>query len=479
MSEKKPEIMQRKVGLLETVAMIVGLVIGAAIFVLLPTMTSMTGPSVFLALGLAAIPSIFVILFEIQLTGTLPVTGANYVTVTRIAGAAWGSIIAFVAVLALLASNVLCAVGFSQYVIGFIQSFNPAFSFNPAILAIAIVLFFALINFFGVSITAWVQVFLFLCLLFGIAIFGIVGAIHVNPANLAPLFPNGALMFIVVVVLGCVAWSGLVALADIGGDVKNPRRNLPAALIIALVVILFLYTIQPYGLVASMNWQEVAKIGNTAVMVDAGKIMPGIGIYIVFVAAMGAILTTINALIWSSARDLVAWARDGLLPQAVAHLNPKFKSADIAILIITLISVVGILISATIDKYALVSVLALMAIQIVLAWSVLQIPKKLPELYAKSLIKFNTFWRWFTFLGAVITSIFILLMGILLDTMDAKGNPTQVPWTVFIFLGTLVVGAIWYLSRKAYLKSKGIDLDGNLKKVADATLAEAEEKLTA
>ena len=78
--EQKPEIMQRKIGLLETVAMIVGLVIGAAIFVLLPTMTSMTGPSVFLALGLAAIPSIFVILFEIQLTGTLPVTTTRAAT---------------------------------------------------------------------------------------------------------------------------------------------------------------------------------------------------------------------------------------------------------------------------------------------------------------------------------------------------------------------------------------------------------------
>lgn len=41
------------------------------------------------------------------------------------------------------------------------------------------------------------------------------------------------------------------------------------------------------------------------------------------------------------------------------------------------------------------------------------------------------------------------------------------------------MGAIWYFSRRAYLKSKGIDLDGNLKKVADATLAEAEEKLAA
>ena len=278
MAEQKLEIMQRKVGLLETVAMIVGLVIGAAIFVLLPTMTGMTGPSVYIAMAVACIPSVFVVLFELQLTGTLPVTGANYVTVTRIAGAAWGSIIAFAAVLALLAANILVATGFAQYVIGFIQSFNPSFSLNPAILAIAVVLFFAVINFFGVSVTAWIQVVLFLCLLIGIAIFGIAGTVNVNPVNLTPLFPNGALMFIVVVVLGCMAWSGLLALADIGGDIKNPRRNLPAALIIAFFVILFLYIIQPYGLVASMNWKEVAKIGNTAVMVDAGRIMPGIGI---------------------------------------------------------------------------------------------------------------------------------------------------------------------------------------------------------
>ena len=157
--------------------------------------------------------------------------------------------------------------------------------------------------------------------------------------------------------------------------------------------------------------------------------------------------------------DVAAWARDGLLPKAVAHLNPKFKSADVAILVATIISILGILLAATIDKYALASVLALMVIQVVLAWCVLKIPQKLPELYAKSLIKFNTFWRWFTFLGAVITSVFILLMGILLDTMDKDGNPTQMPWTVFIFLGVLVIGAIWYISRRAYLKSKGIDLD--------------------
>jgi APA family basic amino acid/polyamine antiporter len=286
-------------------------------------------------------------------------------------------------------------------------------------------------------------------------------------------------MFIVVIVLGCVAWGGMVVLADIGGDIKNPRKNLPLALIISFLVLLVLYVLQPYALVASMNWKEAAMIGSTAMMIDAGRLMPGWGIPVIFIAAMGAILTTINGQIWSTGRDLLAWARDGLLPKAVANLHPKFKSPYVAILVITAITVLGILLSATIDKYALAAVLSLMIIQIVLAWCVLKIPQKLPGLYAKSIIKFNPFWRWFTFIGAVITSAFVLLMGILLDTMDKDGNPTQIPWVVVVLVGVLAAGAIFYFSRKVYLKGKGIDLDANLQKVADATLDEAEEKLSA
>ncbi|MDD5648534.1 MAG: hypothetical protein PHY03_06335, partial [Dehalococcoidia bacterium] len=171
-------------------------------------------------------------------------------------------------------------------------------------------------------------------------------------------------------------------------------------------------------------------------------------------------------------------ARDGLMPKAAAHLHSKFKTPDVAVLIVLILEVVGIMFSATIDKYALAAVLALMLIQVVSAYCVLRIPNKLPELYKKAIFKFNGFWRWFTFLGTAITSGFILLMGIFLDTMDKDGNPTQVPYTVLVFIGVLVVGVIYYFIRKAYLKGKGIDLSTNLRKVADATLAEAEEKLT-
>lgn len=478
MAEQKPEMMKRTIGLFEAVAMITGLVVGASIFVLVPTMAGMTGPSVYLAYAAAAIPALFVVLYEIQLTGTLPVTGANFVTVTRVLNPAWGAVISFGAVLSILASNILVAVGFSAYVIAFIQQFNPAFTLNPLILPIVIVALFALINFLGVQIASWIQGLLFLAFVIGMVIFGIVGSANYNPANMTPMFTGGAMMFIVVTVLASFSWAGLVALADIGGEVKNPRRNLPLALIIAFLIVLVLYTWQPFALVASMGAAAAAKAGAPAILLDAAKIMPGWGIWVIFIAAMGAILTTINALTMSAARDLVAWARDGMMPKAAAHLHPKYKAPDVAILVVLIIEILGILVAATIDKYALAAVLALMVIQIVSAYCILRIPKKLPNLYAKSIFKFNAFWRWFTFLGTVITSGFILLMGIFLDMMDAKGNPSNIPWTVLLFIGVLILGLIYYFVRKAYLKGKGVDLAANLQSVADATLAEAEEKLS-
>lgn len=478
MAENKPEVMQRKVGLFEAIAMVTGVVVGASIFVLVPSMAGMTGPSVFLAYALAAIPALFVVLYGIQLTGTLPVTGANFVTVTRVASPFWGVVISFGAVLSIVASNILVAVGFSSYLIAFIQQFNPAFDLHPLILPILIVAFFALINYLGVSIAAWLQSLMFVLFVLGMVIFGIVGTANLNPANLTPLFPNGSMMFIVVVVLACFSWAGLIALADIGGEVKNPRKNLPLALIIAFLLILVLYTWQPFALVGSMGWQETAKAGTPAVLLQAGNLMPGWGIWVIFIAAMGAMLTTINALTFACARDMVAWARDGFFPKAVANLNPKYKTPGLALLIVLIIEIVGILVAATIDKYALACVLALMLIQLISAWCVLRIPNKLPELYAKSIFKFNAFWRWFTFLGVVITSGFIMIMGIFLDMMDKDGNPTNVPYTVLVVAGVLIIGIIFYFIRKSYLKGKGIDMDANLTRVADATLAEAEEKLS-
>ena len=64
MAEQKPEVLERKVGLFEAVAMITGLVVGASIFILVPTLTGMTGASVYLSYAAAAIPALFVVLYQ-------------------------------------------------------------------------------------------------------------------------------------------------------------------------------------------------------------------------------------------------------------------------------------------------------------------------------------------------------------------------------------------------------------------------------
>jgi APA family basic amino acid/polyamine antiporter len=310
-------------------------------------------------------------------------------------------------------------------------------------------------------------------------LFGIAGTANFNPANMTPFMSGGPMMFLLATVLASFSWGGMVALADIGGEVRNPRRNLPLALIIAFVIVLVLYTWQPLALVASMGAQAAAKAGAPAILIDAGKLMPVFGIWVIFIAAMGAMLTTINALTMSAARDMVAYARDGMLPKGAAHLHSKHKTPDVAIFITLALEIIGILVAATIDKYALAAVMALCLIQIVSAYCVLRIPHKLPVLYAKSIFKFNGFWRWFIFLGTLITSGFVMLMGILLDMMDDKGNPTKTPWTIIIWIAVIVLSIIYYFTRKAYLKNKGIDLTANMRGLADATLAEAEEKLSA
>ena len=474
MTENKT--LARRVNLFEAVATIVGMVVGASIFILVPTITGITGPSVFIAYAVAMIPCIFVVLFETQIVGALPVTGANYVALSRAVSPFWAGSLSLLAVVGFVSGMCLMAVGFGQYTVAFIQSFVPSFTLEPNILAAGVILLFALANWAGVELTAKVQAAMFLIFVAGMLIFGITGAANFNPVNMTPMFPGGAAGFIMAIVLASYSWSGLTELADIGGEVKNPRRNLPLALVISLLIILILYVLQPFALVASMNWKDVAKTGSNAIMVDANNLLPGWGNWVIYIAALGAILTTINAGIWAAPRTVTAWARDGLLPKGLAHINSKTKAPDASLLVITILILLGLATFAAIEKFAVISIILTALYQILLSVAVLRIPKKLPTLFNRSRFKLNTFWRWFVFIGTTITCVFLMLGSIAVDMMNSRGQFTNIPWAIVVFFSALPLSFIYWFLRKAYLKSKGIDLEKNMLSMYDASLAEAEER---
>ncbi len=75
--------LRREISVLHAIMILVGYIIGSAIFILVGPLAGISGPGLFVAFGIAAPPAIFVCLYNTQLATVLPATGANYLVISR------------------------------------------------------------------------------------------------------------------------------------------------------------------------------------------------------------------------------------------------------------------------------------------------------------------------------------------------------------------------------------------------------------
>ncbi len=451
--------LERNLSLTGAIATITGLVVGPSLFVLIPTLAGMTGPSLWIAAVVSAIPAIFCILYVVQLGSAVPVTGAHYVTTTRWISPLAGWIGSLCGAVAIVGTNCIVAWGFAAYIGHYVPGV-------PLLVwAIAIVLIFGLINYLGIRLVGWSQLVMMAIFVLAILLFGIGGAMKANPEFLTPLFPKGMEGFVTVCVIVTFLWTGFLGLAEVGGEIIDPRRNIPRALVISFFIVLTLYILQPFALVATMLWSEAGKIGEPAILEAASRFLPSGAVMFIALGGIMAMLTTINALILIAARDLTAWGRDGMIPTVFSHINRRFSTPDVSLLTTTVLSLIGVSFAATLDKYATVNVLALMVVQILGATATWLMPKRAPDVLNKAIFKFSPFWRWFTWIGCLVLFGLIFLFGLVID------------WKLgLIFVGIIAVGLIYWFARKAYLRGRGVDLDKQLGIITGATLEELEVK---
>ena len=450
--------LERSLSLGGSVGLIVGLVIGASIFVLIPQLAGMTGPSLYLAYGVSVIPTIFTSLYLVQLAGALPVTGANYVAITRLISPMAGFVSSVAAVVGMIATNCLVAWGFAEYV-GKILPGLPVTS-----VAVGIVLFFGLINWIGVKIFEWAQVFMVILLLAAMLIFGIAGLFHVSPENTTPLFPNGIGQFILVVAIATFSWGGFIAIVEVAGEVKNPRRTIPRAIVISLFIVLLLYVLQTFVFTGVLNWQEAGRMGPTAFIVASSLFLPPAMVHFIVVAALLAMATSINSIMLMAAREAFAWSRDHVIPVAFNRIHPRFKTPERTILVTTVFSVAGVLFAADLEKYALMVVYALMVAQGLGAAAVWRMPKLMPEIYGKSLFKFPPLWRNFIFIGCLTVFGLIFTFGWVADYK-----------TGLIFFAIMGLSLLYWYGRVNVLAGRGIHLGATLSKLSHETIEELEQ----
>ncbi len=139
---------------------------------------------------------------------------------------------------------------------------------------------------------------------------------------------------------------GFDSIAQAGGEAKNPGRNLPLAIGIAIAAVggfYFLFTAAmyhavPWGFVAA----EAAARDVTAPGL-LGYLLP-VGVTTVILAgAAVALINDLPAMLLAVSRMMFAWAEDGIFPRAVASVHPRFHTPWLAILLSGAMATVGIL----------------------------------------------------------------------------------------------------------------------------------------
>ena len=334
----------RQLGLWSAVAVLVGSTIGSGIFRSPAGIADkLPGPlplfAVWIMGGLFALCGALTLA---EIAGARPETGGLYVFIRD----GWGRLPAFLfgwAELAVIRAASLGAISttFAEYllrVLGFDPALAPYAEWVHWVAAVAIILT-STFNYRGVRTGSLVQnlttvakygglVFIVvLALAFGLPR---TGGAHFTPAVPPGSFAVGA--FGLALVSALWAFDGWADLSFVGGEVRDPRRNLPRALVIGTLAVIAIYLLANVAYLAVMSVEEIRRSRLVAADV-AERLIGAPGVVFVAVTVMLSTFGTLNGTLLTAPRIFFAMADDGLFFRKVAAVHPRHGSPYVSILL--------------------------------------------------------------------------------------------------------------------------------------------------
>ncbi|MBD3255526.1 MAG: amino acid permease [Candidatus Lokiarchaeota archaeon] len=470
--------LQRGLSLPMAVFIIIGMVIGSSIWVSPAAYLSRTGPAVFLAYLIAVIPAVFVAFIAAYIGSAIPVAGGSYVVNSRLTGGLAGFLTVWLILLAVGSALATLAAVLGLFLSElFLIPENMVMIF-VIVVGIAVLVIFYLINFLQVKISGAVEMII---TLFGdvlVMIIFIIAAIpFYNPNNLDPIIPPqlglSPLLFASLVFF--FSYVGFTLILDVAGEVKNPKKNIPLALLISIPLLVGLYTFQSLMVAAIHPWNE--PVGTVTEILTKGRILPQGAIILVTILIVVAIASTIHPVYLAYSRDILMAGRDGLFSDKFTKVHKKYKTPIPALTLLLVIGIIFILIfiplltpeygiaTAAVLLSAFTGVAALL-IQIPLCIAAIKLPKKFPNLHKSSGFKpsIKTI-KIMGMIGAIVSAVFVLLLFF---------DPDAGLIIALVVLPYTLIGAIVYYIRKRSLAKKGINIKDVLKKFPEEIVFEEE-----
>lgn len=461
--------LKREFSIFHGIMLIIGSVIGASSFILIGPLAGQTGPSLWVAYALGAIPAIFVAVVFSQLGSAFPITGATYIAISRLLSPSISLMTVWSAILGIFAFAMpLMAFGFALYVDKLIPLGGDVMLLAVAALIIA---FFTVLNIFEIKWMMWAQSILTLIMIVVLMVFGFGGAFYVNPNLQTPMFPLGFSAVLAAIIPAYVMYTGLNGMTEVGGEVKNPRRSIPIILAVSMILLVLIYVAITYTLTGLISWQELGKIkGATAVATAAGKFLPaGFALAFTSIGALFASATTINGSIAFLSRDLLALGKDRILPDVMGKVNRRFHTPVPAVITLGVISILGLVMAVVFGEnfitYCATAVsYAFMLLSMFACIAVYLMRSKMPERYEQATFKIKGFWFSFFTLGGAIIFGALILWGFISGYMTDPSTGWQ-PALALVLL--VVTGLAYYYLRRWQLRKQGVNIEDKLNKVEE------------
>lgn len=313
----------------------VGAIIGAGIFVLTGIVAAtQAGPAIILSYVVAGFACAFAALSYAELAAAIGGCGSAY----GYAYAGFGECIAWIVGWDLLLEYSISvsavSVGWSGYFNDFLRALKinlpPYFIHGPSdggifnLSAFTIIVILSALLIYGVKTSSRFNNLMVLVKLLVIFLFIGIALIDINPHNWKPFMPFGWRGVIEGASLIFFAYIGFDAVSTAAEEAINPQRDLPIGIIGSLSICTVLYIIVS-GLLTGMAHYSTLNVSSPISYV---LLMLGhkIAAALVGIGAIAGLTTVMLVLFYGLSRVFLAMARDGLLPQFFASINPRTKT---------------------------------------------------------------------------------------------------------------------------------------------------------
>jgi len=338
------DTLERKLGLFSVVIISLSAMLGSGLFVL-PALVMLDlggGAAPVAGIWLAYLIAAFAIMpaafSKGELATAMPASGGSYIYIERTFGPLVGTIAGIGLWSASMLKSAFALIGFKAYLWVLEELLNV--SINLEVSALILLTLIVIINILGVSRIKKVQTPIVLALVAFMFILSI-WAILTMEMNWSAAFSKdafGASWQDVAHSAGLVfvAYAGVTKVAAVGGEIKNPSRNIPYGIILSLIIACVLYVFVAIVMVATVDPTGYINADGTAREDPLYVLSHAIGgsTVGVFSAVFAITVLTATALsgIMATSRFPFAMARDNLLPAALENVHRKFKTPHLSII---------------------------------------------------------------------------------------------------------------------------------------------------